>query len=295
MKSRWSLVVVLLMGSMLAGCIGGDDTPLTTDADEDEPLEGTGAIEGRIYTTDLLEIKGARVSLTDGEDLVKETTTQSDGRYRIQNVEPGDYRLQVTAPCCRENVRPVTMVAGETITMDLQLEPFTASDLQAPYVEEYDWTGFLSCGVTAGAPGVIGVSGELCSDLDSSSDVTHGFEIQEGLKTVVAAVVWQATGGVLGESLGIGLHHPTCSDGICDVDDPDDTYGYTGGTSPLILRVDDPGGAHAFEDIEGSRDVRFMVLPEFGIDLYYQQEFTVYYTLHYHEPAPEGFDPTPDL
>lgn len=283
-----AVALLLLLTALLAGCLGGDDPVQNANDDDDEAehTDETGAVEGRILTVDLNEVADASVSLIEGSELVADTRTKEDGRYTLSNIEPGEYRLQVSGACCREGVQGIEVVAGETVTADMQLEPFTEADLEIPFVEEFEWNGFLSCGVTA-----VVITGEPCSLFDDASDFLHRFELKEGLSTVMIGMIWDATGGALGEELAIFMERDGCGVGCPG----SDTYGRAGGAAPVYLRVDDPGGEISFEDIEDERTVQYRVFPEFGVDFYYQQEFTVHYHLHYNKEAPEGYDPVPDI
>lgn len=288
MRSRILLVLVLLLATtILAGCIGGDD-PITADNGEDNGAthdDETGGIEGRILTVDLNEVARASIALVDGSELVAETRSGEDGRYSLSNVEPGDYRLQVSAACCRENVQGVTVKAGETISLDMQLERFTAADLQQPYVEERDWNGFMACAI-----GTPALTWATCSTLqDPNHDFLEHFIIGEGLKTVATGMTWDPAGGVLGESLLIMLENPDCGLNACS-----QQYASAEGESPLIFHASSPGGEWAFEAVEEEREIRYRVFPSFDMNVYYQQPFTVYYHLFYHEAAPEDYDPIPD-
>ncbi len=286
------LIPLLLATSILAGCLGDDDDgPVSNDDGSDPPAEGTGNIEGRILTASLDEIQNANVALVADGELQAESRTGEDGTYSLSDIEPGDYRLQVTAACCREAVQSVEVIEGETLMIDLQLDPFTEADLQEPFAIEDVWSGAMACGVAVGQPG-LSVSGEMC-EFDENSNTTRPVELKEGLKSVTIGVTWDSP-GTLGDEFLVTMRVPECSGGLCDVNDSDEVYDYGQGPSPLILQVKDVSGSLSFEAIEDTRDAVLSVGPAFGTDVYYQQEFTVYYVLHYHEAADEDLNPIPD-
>lgn len=287
------VLVLLLTSALLAGCLGGDDDPAAESGDNGNggPVEGTGSLTGRVFTIDLDIVTGARASLVDDGELIAEARSDEEGRFQIDNVEPGTYRLQVTATCCREAARGVEIVEGETTNVDLQLERFSAADLATPYVEEFEWTGFLACGYV-----VLIRAGDACQDLDDQAERTHPFELEPGIKTVTASLIWDSP-GITGEELQYGMARLPCTQGTAGAcSTPGDYYGYTVGTSPLELRIDEGDSTPSFEGLEETTDVQLRVFPPFSsdLDVYYNVEFTVYYQLHYNQPAPENFIATPD-
>lgn len=286
---RVLVAILLFAGIALAGCLGGDDTIDRSDGTEGsgQPDEGTGSIKGRVLTEDLDEVPNARVSLVQDAELVAEASTGDDGRYAIDSVAPGQYRLQITAPCCREHVQGIEVIEGETVNVDIQLTRFTATDLQMPYMTEYEWSGFLACAFSAYALATDG-----CASVDPEAERTTFFEVQPGLKTLTAALVWEAP-GFTGNELQYGVA-TTC--GTCTT--PTDYYGYDVGTSPLELRIDEGegNGGRSWEGMEETTELQWRVFPPFyTVEVYYQVEFTVYYQLHYHAPAAEGYNPLPDM
>lgn len=282
------LIAVLLFLSLLAGCIGGDDALDIEDQDNDDLSGDTGSLKGKVLTVDLRELPGARVALIADGELVKEGTTDENGNYVLRGIEPGQYRLQVSAVCCREHVRAVNIEAGKEAVADIQLEPFTDADLQTPFMEPYEWNGFLSCAL--GSPALVIA---LCSAAeDPNDDFIHFFDIQYGVRTIVLGMEWDAAGGVLGNELQIILENEGCGLGSCSHE-----YGRAEGTSPLFVLANGPdSGDWAFSEIDpgDTRPLQIRVFPAFSANLYYQQPFTVHYHVFYHAQAPEGYDPLPD-
>lgn len=279
----------LLLVTLFAGCLGGDDEPAPQGGDPSEPEDGTGSVEGRVFTEDLNEVADARISLVADGELLEETRSAEDGRYEILNVEPGEYRIQITAPCCREHVQGIEVVEGETVKVEVQLTLFSSDDLQEPYVEPYEWSGFMACGYV-----LLVLAGDACSDVDDQSDRTLPFQIEPGLETVTAGLMWGSP-GVAGDRLQYGFARDPCEGTTCTT--PTDYYAYASGESPVLLRADagDENGGQSFADIEETKDVQMRVFPEFyNVNVFYQQEFTIHYQLHYHQRAPEEYNPLPD-
>lgn len=281
--ARPLVLSLILVATVLAGCFGGDDSPQAENAADATVSDDLGAVTGRVLTADLTEVKQANVQLVDGSELVAETRTDDDGKYTLNNVEPGDYRLQVTAPCCREFVQGVTVQAGEVTSVDVQLVRFTSADLKIPYVEEFKWEGFLGCGV-----GTPAITLSACEDVDPNDEPMHFWEIKEGLQEIAIGMTWDAAGGLLGERLIIFVENLGCTS-VCDKE-----YARVGGESPVVFTVESPSDEWSFENVEGSREMQYLVLPDFEPDFYYQQPFTVHYHLFYNQAVPDGYDPIPD-
>lgn len=78
------------------GAISG----VVTDADSDEPIEGA-----TVHTGD------------------ESVTTEADGAYILDDLEPGDYSVTATAPDYASATATATVVADETTTVDFALDP----------------------------------------------------------------------------------------------------------------------------------------------------------------------------
>lgn len=286
MNARWSLALVLILGAALAGCLGGDDTQFNENGEDEAPVEGTGTITGRVLTSDLSEIENANVALVDNGELIGETRSDDTGKYALRNIEPGQYRLQVTAACCREAVQGVTVVEGETTTVDMQLDRFTAADLQRPFTEQFDWSGFLACGA-----GAVGVTTNPCY-LDPSSDNVHDFEVDEGISALAFGMTWESAGGVFGEDLYVTLENRDCDATQCSY-----SYGSLEGSDPLSMVVnngDISDNEWTWDKVDGQRELQYRVFPSFEVAVVYQQAFTVHWTVFHNHEAPADFNPIPD-
>lgn len=84
-----------------------------------DEVETTGTIYGIVNNADSSEpIQGASVSLNPGG---KSTTTGSDGRYEFNNMDPGQYTIQIQKPGFQTNTKRINVVAGEVASGDLLL------------------------------------------------------------------------------------------------------------------------------------------------------------------------------
>ncbi len=321
MKSTHPLaIIVLLSVSLLSGCISGDDEPQTDDPEE-IPSQGLGTVTGSIFTVNLDAVENARIQLVQDGEGVDEAMTDKNGAYTIRNVEPGDYRMQISAACCPEQVRPVTVVADDVVNEDVQLEVYSSDDLQEPRVERLDWTGFLACTLrftnpegphhdvnVLGVPG--GVSGvnacgvvEIGAENATGDDFLKVWEASPGLKSVVGALSWDAPGAALGDQLSITME-------VGGRPNLEPRYVNEEGYSPVEFRADagdvvaefdeedDEGHdihQYDFDNLESDVELMFRIFAGGDLNVVYQQQFTVYWDLYYWEEAPEGASALPDL
>lgn len=262
----------MLLFSVLAGCLG------STDDLEDEAItelrEGTGILEGRVLDGDLFPLGNATVSVVHG-GLVAEETTAPDGNYRIVNLDPQVYRIQVSAPCCREEVKQVEVVADNVTTMNLMLQRFSDGDLRIPIVEELEWEGFYGCGTAT----VILLVSSGCGD--PNHDRYHPFEIGRGLKTLLMTMEWE-DGANAADSYRVYIDRVIQGSS-------NHRYMTLQGGSPLEGRLDTQEIEADFDGLEEDDHwtIGFSVWAGSSVNVIYQQPFTIYYELHYWEPAPE--------
>ncbi len=320
-KSTPTIAILLLMTvALLAGCISGEDEPQTDDSQNDSS-EGLGTVAGSVFTVNLDAVENARVLLVQDGEGVAETSTDKNGAYTIRNVEPGDYLLQVSAVCCPESIKSVTVVEDEVVTEDLRLELYSSDDLKEPRVERFEWTGFLACTLrflnpegphhdvnVFGVPG--GVSGvnacgvvEIAAENATGDDFLKVWEIGPGAKTVVGGMAWDAPGAALGDQLSITME-------VADRVNLPPRYTSEEGYSPVEFRVDagqiieefdeedDEGHdlhQYDFDNLEDSLEVMYRIFAGGDLNMVYQQKFTVYWDVYYWEEAPEDATAVPDL
>lgn len=298
-------VASLFVVALFAGCLSGEDVETDEEnGDGAEPQEGLGSIRGTIVTINLEPIEEARVQLVKDSELVAEATTDAQGEYKINNIEPGDYRFQVTAPCCREYAQGVEVKEDELGSVSAQLDPFTEDDLQLGRVEKLEWTGFLACTLRWPTGGVVPYSGvnacgaaEIVAPGATDDDFLHVWEIQEGLKSVVGGMSWRAPGAALGDELALYME-------VNGRPNQQPRYTYVEGQSPLEWRVDagwvvenvenEDLHRYDFNNIEGTEELMFRIFAGGDVNVVYQQQFTAYWDLYYWEAAPEGATSLPD-
>jgi hypothetical protein len=82
-----------------------------------------GAVRGLVTDPSGAGIAGVPLTLTDqATSLVRRGTTGSDGRFGVTQLEPGTYRVEVTAPGYKTAVREATLQVGQQLQLDLSLE-----------------------------------------------------------------------------------------------------------------------------------------------------------------------------
>ena len=83
----------------------------------------SGGLTGHIYDIDSEEAIGnARIQLSQSGVLIREKYADSEGSYSFSNILAGDYNVTVTASGYEDKVVTVTVVAGESVTLDVHLE-----------------------------------------------------------------------------------------------------------------------------------------------------------------------------
>lgn len=279
------LLAGLVLATGWAGCLGDDAAPAAKapkEAEEAVATAKTGSITGQAVTNDLEVLAGVEIGLSGPTGLVATSTTDKQGEFTFNDLEPARYRLQVAAACCRTYSKDVSVVAGEVTQSALQLTRLTQDDLRVPYVVEEQWNGFIACGV-----GAAGAAVAVCSILDDpNDDFLETYTVNRGLTELVVAMTWDAVGGASGEEFNLLVER---CDGGC--------FRYTDitGVSPLQTSIMDETTSrekHQFAQIEDEWEIRLRIFS--GTGLTYQQPFTVHWYEFYYHNMPEGFQTIPD-
>jgi TonB-linked SusC/RagA family outer membrane protein len=87
---------------------------------EEASAQGAGAIRGRITETTGQPISGVQISISGTQ---RGTITDQTGAYLIPGVPVGAREVRIMHIGFRSETRNVNVVSGETITLDLQLQP----------------------------------------------------------------------------------------------------------------------------------------------------------------------------
>lgn len=286
-KQSSLVLVVLVLSSLLSGCFGDDDAPVTDVpdmAEEARATEQTGSITGQVITVDLEVLLGATVRITNGttEPLMK--TTDQQGRYTFNDLAPGKYRLEFTAICCKIVARQMDVLAGQVTEVNVQLERLNPLGLGKPYTVQDDWQGFIACGFAVGATG-----NSACGSADANHNTVYTFEVTQGLEELVLGVTWDAAATSVGNNLRIALCN--VPEGSCH-----ETYVKMMGPPPLVAFVNDDFEHRTkgfFANFTGTMPMRLTI--EAGDNnVVYQQSVNVYWHAFYNQRAPADFNPFPD-
>src|SRR5262245_18147833 len=82
-----------------------------------------GFVAGNIADPNGAAVASANVKVTNtATDVVRETVWQSDGSYRFDAVDPGTYKLDVSASGFKSATRDVVVAAAQTSEASFQLE-----------------------------------------------------------------------------------------------------------------------------------------------------------------------------
>ena len=91
--------------------------------------EARGRLTGVVQDKNEAVIVRAEVSLLDGNRIVREVSTNDEGRFKIENITPGDYHLKIIQSGFKPHHSNVQVVAGETVDVKITLEVGHSTDL----------------------------------------------------------------------------------------------------------------------------------------------------------------------
>jgi carboxypeptidase family protein len=90
----------------------------------------TGSISGTVKDSSSALVAGATVTITNkATDFNRAITTNAEGLYSAPSLVPGEYEVRVEAQGFRTLVRPATVTAGGSTTVDLALSLGTAQEV----------------------------------------------------------------------------------------------------------------------------------------------------------------------
>jgi hypothetical protein len=290
-RMRVALLVAVLVGVFLAGCLGGGEDDVGTEPDATpRTSEETGSVTGQVFDEDLNPVKGANVWVIDAQrNLVGEDVTRNDGRYTVNDIPPGKYRVQVSAICCKQEIRDIAILANEVLSdQNFMLVIVPDMLIMDPFVEgPIPDSGIIGCshGIT-----LLWVH---CGATDPNHKDEFSFDIAPGLRTLTVGVDWKVQPssyyGANPGMLNIRIELLAPGTGLMVLHDKDVE-------GPFELRLDESSmeGEITFEDLdEIDTAVKIMVRAP-DLTVVYQQKFDVYYSMHYWHEAPPGYSVIPD-
>lgn len=127
----------MLVAVLISACVQGPDQPL--DAADDA---GATGIRGTVVSDEVFPVRGANVSAEDGPW----NLTDEEGQFELVGLDPGRYRIDVTAEGYEPASEDVSVAAGSVIEVMITV---TALPGQAPYLETIIYDGFSACMLAA--------------------------------------------------------------------------------------------------------------------------------------------------
>ncbi|MDV7350553.1 carboxypeptidase regulatory-like domain-containing protein [Halorubrum distributum] len=129
----------------------GEQIERTTLVPKPDPTVETGSIEGTVVGRDAASFRvfsgasfGVRQSVAplsgavvtvDGAGSVAKTRTGSDGTYRIDGLEPGEYEVSASAPGLAVSTKRVDVGRNSTTTAEFRLDPLRPAEFDVEIVD----------------------------------------------------------------------------------------------------------------------------------------------------------------
>ena len=299
------LAVVSLLVSGCAGSPASDDGSPAGDGTAFDDIDvaataTTGVLLGVVVDETIRPIGDATVTLTLPGGGLKNQTTDDEGRFAYDGLEPGTYFIAVTHLLHHGAQTSAEVVAGDSDPPIVRVQLTRLFD-QEPFSEVLQFEGFIQCGyvlvilsslcvndyTTLVVPG--GVYPQARETLDNRGYRTA---VGPGWQSMVYDLVWEPTAQATGDEmfLLVSFFNRTASD----------AYANVGGTSPVLLRIDVGvvgEGSQGIGDDEGE-----IIPPEGHPDLYafagvegdlvaagFNQKFQVFQHNFYYGAPPEGW------
>lgn len=270
---RTPAIALMLVAAALAGC-AGDEGAVSLES------LSLGTIAGTVTDIGLTPLAGATVRIDGQNDTA---TTDAAGSFTLR-VPPGEYLVLASYAGHRGGALRAAPGAGETARLAFTL---AALPREAPEIVVAEQHGLISCGAT-----LIAAEQEqavACGGSDPNQRTLVAFPVQQtaGLSGLVVEVVWEAN------TQASGWLHVLVTTG------EGETQSFiaetTGGEGHIVISV--PG--RVLEGVLVAGDTLSVeVAPtgsltddEAGLDggVVFQQAFTVYTSLFYHQTQPTGY------
>lgn len=295
----WTLIGLLLLSSVLAGCLGDEDPTGTgdTDAAAGEGADGNATayepgtkefpmVYGHVTDVSRNPLAGARVTV---QTLGLTVVTNETGYYQFESLEPETPQtLIANASGFKRKALQVVPVAEAQVQLDFALDEIPD---QTPYATEFPRVGFIACGFNVAAGHDHGKDGntvrEDCAPNDPNNKPTLDFEIPAGAMGVVVDIRWEAKTDLAEflmaelETVGFG--------------EQDRHLGYAIGPSTMTLTLSHDAVAKFFHGGGGVLRLTMSAHPEdddeqaAGASFVFQQDFETLVTVFFVEPNPPGY------
>ncbi len=208
-------IILLLVAATLAGCAGSDSNDDEFPDLGGEVTDSTGLIRGVVVDAFINPIEGALI-VVGGTD--KETTSNADGAFVIDGLDPDSYILSIS----RAGYSPVqssTNVEAGVAKPPLVRVQMTAIEVIPPTATTLKFEGHITCTFT----GVFVTFAACGADSATGDRFLSRFDVLDYPDHIQAELQWTSTQQT-GAGLQLWVYDDTTSAPLKDV-----------GTSPLVI------------------------------------------------------------
>ncbi|MGB1586697.1 MAG: carboxypeptidase-like regulatory domain-containing protein [Thermoplasmatota archaeon] len=227
----WVTAVACVL--LLAGCADEGTVPDEEFVFEEEleATDSTGIIRGVVVDTAIIPIEGVTISINGGPS----ATTNADGAFGFEGLDPGTYFFDVTKPGYTTVQQSTEVVAGDSQPPIVRIQMLPDASFIDPFTELLQYNGFYQCGTSAvvvcAAPGIIaGWAGQPDPiGIDSSTPTFYWESLPDFIQT---EMIWKST-----QTLSTALYYEMeALDTACE----GDTFlANARGDSPIRTRVNE--------------------------------------------------------
>ena len=122
------LITIAMFCVFAAACGSTSTTSPTQTPTTTTPTPSTFTLSGQVTSTSGAAINGARVTIADGQNAGKSTTTDASGNYAIASLAVSGFTVNFSATNFFATAKSVTLTSNQTLSAQLTPTPlFTAS------------------------------------------------------------------------------------------------------------------------------------------------------------------------
>lgn len=295
MRTTTSIATVAFF-VILAGCAGSsaelqEEPSSATGAFEGDLAADAGRIEGLVTDPSLTPIPGATIGIVKAGITV---LSDDAGAFAITNVPPGSYDVSAVALGYQGGARRVEISAGQTATVQFQLEPLAVKEPYLEVIGPFDgyFTLFIGTAIYRG--------GQPMPD----DKYQHDFEMSEGTTSFVGEMRWAPASFASTQHMRMSFSYTerTTAHWFCTGQGPPTVqwvYHMDGGC--VDRGQPDPSGLPDDQPKQPSPDIklRTYAIPPAGegltpVNVAFQQKWTGIISLFHDITPEEGYTAFPD-